>query len=363
MAAYDFEEANGSRVIDASDQGNHGTIDGAVRTGQGRFGKAPFFDGIDDWITINDATSLDLKAGMTLKAWVHPTESMTGWRTVLIKGTLPEDPSYHLVANSDADGPAAGVFIGDHRDARGGPSLMPDIWVHLAGTYDGRVLRLYLNGGEVAHGAQWGPIATSDGALRIGGNSFSGEFFKGRIDEVRVYNRALTATEINTDMSTPIATSSPPMLLIGYAKKGAVVNSLRQGKAQAFRTIAINSGWVTWLSVYVNSGSSATRLVAGLYSDKNGHPGALLAQGALSPLGKRGWKQVPIPPVFLDAGRRYWIAILARGGILNFRNRRVSATGRSEKNIQRRLASLPRRWKTGFIDDEGPLSAYGAGHR
>jgi hypothetical protein len=49
-----------------------------------------------------------------------------------------------------------------------------------------------------------GPIATSTGPLRIGGNSLWGEFFQGRIDEVRVYNRALTPAEIQTDMNTPV---------------------------------------------------------------------------------------------------------------------------------------------------------------
>ena len=50
-------------------------------------------------------------------------------------------------------------------------------------------------------------MAVSTGALRIGGNSVWGEYFQGRIDEVRIYNRALTAGEIQADMSVPIAGS------------------------------------------------------------------------------------------------------------------------------------------------------------
>jgi hypothetical protein len=49
-----------------------------------------------------------------------------------------------------------------------------------------------------------GAILTSTGALRIGGNSVWGEFFQGRIDEIRIYNRALTQPEIQTDMTRPI---------------------------------------------------------------------------------------------------------------------------------------------------------------
>jgi hypothetical protein len=49
-----------------------------------------------------------------------------------------------------------------------------------------------------------GSVVVTDGVLRIGGNSAWGEFFSGVIDEVRVYNRALTGLEIQADMGTPI---------------------------------------------------------------------------------------------------------------------------------------------------------------
>jgi hypothetical protein len=82
--------------------------------------------------------------------------------------------------------------------------LKANVWTHLAGTYDGSMLRFYINGVHVANRAQTGPIATSSGPLRIGGNSIWGEYFKGRIDEVRVYNRALSASAIQTDMNTAV---------------------------------------------------------------------------------------------------------------------------------------------------------------
>ena len=74
----------------------------------------------------------------------------------------------------------------------------------MAGTYDGATLRLYINGVQAASVAMSGSIATSNGPLRIGGNSLWGEFFQGRIDEVRVYGRTLTQTEIQNDMNTPV---------------------------------------------------------------------------------------------------------------------------------------------------------------
>jgi len=363
VATYNFEEVSGTKVIDASGKGNHGTGSGTSRITQGRFGKALSFDGLNDWVTVNDAASLDLTTGMTLEAWVYPTESMTGWRTLVIKESPPDRASYYLYANSNTDQPATGAFISSYQGLQGGPWLLPNTWVHLAGTYDGTTQRLYVNGTEVAKRAQSGLIAVSGGVLRIGGESIWGEFFKGRIDEIRVYNRALSAAEITTDMNISVATSSPPVFLVGDKNVAPVTDSIPQGKAQAFQTQAAVTGWVTGLSVYVDTGPTAIKLVAGLYTDKNGHPGTLLAQGILGSPGSAGWKRVSLPPVSITAGSKYWVAILSPSGMLTFRDSGTSVGGLSETSSQSTLTKLPSTWTTGTYEFEGPLSAYGAGYQ
>jgi hypothetical protein len=82
--------------------------------------------------------------------------------------------------------------------------LALNAWSHLASTYDGSTLRLYVNGVLVSSTAAAGSLAASSGVLRIGGNGVWPEWFAGLIDEVRVYNRALTAGEIQTDTNTAI---------------------------------------------------------------------------------------------------------------------------------------------------------------
>jgi hypothetical protein len=77
-------------------------------------------------------------------------------------------------------------------------------WTHLAATYDGAALRLYVNGALASTRAMTGPITASASPLRIGGNTIWGEFFNGVIDELRIYNRALTAQEIQSDMTLPV---------------------------------------------------------------------------------------------------------------------------------------------------------------
>ena len=83
-------------------------------------------------------------------------------------------------------------------------------WAHLAATYDGATMRFYVNGVQVASRAQTGAIATSTNPLQIGGDSIFGQYFAGRIDEVRIYNRALSASEVLDDMTTPVVAGTPP---------------------------------------------------------------------------------------------------------------------------------------------------------
>ena len=94
--------------------------------------------------------------------------------------------------------------------ALGGVGLLLNAWAHLAATYDGAILRLYLNGNEVGSQALANPLVTSTLPLRIGGNAVWGEHFAGLIDEIRIYNRPLSPAEIQTDMATPIGPPPPP---------------------------------------------------------------------------------------------------------------------------------------------------------
>ncbi len=203
VAAYSFNEGSGNTVLDASGNGNHGIISGPTRVTKGAFDKALTFDGVNDWVTVNDAPSLDLSTGMTLEAWVYPTVNMTGWRVPLTK-EQSNGGVYGLAANTDQNQSAIGITIGQAQVLYGGPWLSPRVWTHLAGTYDGATLRLYVNGEQVATRAQTGAIQASEGVLRIGGNSVKGQYFRGRIDEIRIYDKALTATEIQDDMNAPV---------------------------------------------------------------------------------------------------------------------------------------------------------------
>jgi hypothetical protein len=71
-------------------------------------------------------------------------------------------------------------------------------------TYDGSMLRIYRNGALDSSVTVSGAIATSSNPLRLGGNQIWGEYFAGRLDDVRIYNRALSASEIQADLNSAV---------------------------------------------------------------------------------------------------------------------------------------------------------------
>jgi Concanavalin A-like lectin/glucanases superfamily/Galactose oxidase-like, Early set domain/Bacterial Ig domain/Carboxypeptidase regulatory-like domain/Kelch motif len=202
VAAYGFNQGSGVQVTDASGQGNIGTISSATWTAAGKFGSALSFNGTSAWVTVADSASLDLTSGLTIEAWVNPT-SGSAWRTVVLKentGAL----AYALYSANNASRPATFVHTSADFGVNGVAAVPLNAWTHLSVTYDGATLRLFVNGVQASSRAVTGLTVATTGALRIGGNSVWGEYFKGLIDEVRIYNRALTAAEIQTDMTTPI---------------------------------------------------------------------------------------------------------------------------------------------------------------
>jgi hypothetical protein len=201
VAAYTFNETSGSTVADASGNNNTGSLSaGVTRTTQGRFGGALVFNGAG-LVTVPHSASLNLTSGMTLQAWVFPTGPLSAWSTLILK-EQPGDLAYALYAGSPNNRPS--VYFNSDRSV-GGPAALPlNTWSHVAGTFDGSTLRFYVNGTLVASRAHAGSIVTSTRALRFGGNTIWSEYFQGRLDEIRLYNRALSPAEIQIDMNAPV---------------------------------------------------------------------------------------------------------------------------------------------------------------
>ena len=114
---------------------------------------------------------------------------------------------------------------------------------------------------------------------------------------------SLTATVTPSPTRTPTAT---PLVLLGDTRVESTQDWNSAGMAEAFLTTAVASGTTDTLVVYVDTGSTATQLVAGLYTDNGSgtRPAALLAQGSVMSPRAGAWKDVAIGPTMLSAGTR-----------------------------------------------------------
>jgi hypothetical protein len=227
VAAFSFDEGGGTNVIDSSGNTNNGTIGTATWTPYGKYGNALLFDGETSFVTVNDSASLHLTTGMTLEAWVNPvfngSDAGGNYADVIYKG----GDNYYLEGSSPINyAPAGGGTFGATGIANYGPSGLPDShWSHVAVTYNGSVLLLFVNGVQVSSLAQTGNIVTSASALQIGGDSTFVQYFLGTIDEVRVYNLALSAAQIQADMNLPVGnTPTAPSNLAATTVSSSQIN-------------------------------------------------------------------------------------------------------------------------------------------
>ena len=206
VLALGFNEGSGSTTADASGNGLHGTLLNAPSwVAAGRYGAALDFDGSDDMVRVADAAPLDLTNAFTIAAWVRP-DHLNGWQTLAMKSTA-SGLAYGLYGSGFGN-PRGAAFVdtgASERFVRATTPLSTTSWQHFAVTYDGATARFYINGAAAGTSPLPGPAITSNQPLFIGGNTvWSDEDYQGLIDELQIYNRALTATEITTIKDTAI---------------------------------------------------------------------------------------------------------------------------------------------------------------
>jgi hypothetical protein len=133
--------------------------------------------------------------------------------------------------------------------------------------------------------------------------------------------------------------------------------ALSGGQAVAYQYTAAQSGLGSVVRVYVDGGSSTPVLRVALYSDQNGAPGGILAQGSASGL-VPGWTSVTIPPVPVLRSTRYWVAILSPLGSGTLNLRQAASGGSSISSAQTSLAAFAQPFAVGIAGARSPLAAY-----
>jgi hypothetical protein len=208
LAGYwKFDEGSGNTAGDSSGNGNTGTLINSPTWVNEKYGKGLSFDGFDDYVRVEASSSLDVTNQVTLEAWVYARAYVD---------SVGNNP--HLVSRVDLGGGSIyilNIYGGTHKigfAVNPYPDQQPSVadlllntWTHLAMTYDGAYVRLYLNGQFDSSYTLSGPIQTTTNWFAIGCNPYGATWahFNGMIDDVRVYNRALSQQEIQADMGSP----------------------------------------------------------------------------------------------------------------------------------------------------------------
>lgn len=177
-------------------------------------GSALDFDGTDDFVRVPYDESFDMTAAVTAEAWVKPTSADGGVVGVWGAGGLDDK----FLLYFDAGKPRARIVRDGHAGSTNaiGAALAPGVWYHLAMTYDGATLRLYVNGGQVASTAAVGTLPlTDDRDLQMGLEDIVAgvdNHLDGVIDEVRVWDVARTATQLATFMNQTVDPDTPGLV-------------------------------------------------------------------------------------------------------------------------------------------------------
>jgi hypothetical protein len=167
---------------------------GAAGAPYGEANTAATFDGINDAVVVPDAAALK-PATVTVEAWVKPNAAIPNYASVATKTTATTwSDGYGMFASNGG----IAFWVNDDDVNRVSTAALPaGAWSHVVGTYDGSTIKVYLNGALVQSLAYSAPLTHSSSPLLIGNAVGAGNFhWAGGLDEVAVYSRALTATEV-----------------------------------------------------------------------------------------------------------------------------------------------------------------------
>ena len=186
---------------------NHGTTHGAMTSAQsveGKIGKALNFDGVDDYIDAGNNASLNITNAITIEAWIKIPASFTGWNGIIKKGKITADRPNNYLLQGEANGrrlQLAYSRIGHNNDWIISTKNLPlNKWTHIVAFFDRPNLKrgFYFNGESAGITAMVNePLISNNYPLLIGvSEPPTLRAVQATIDEVRIYNRALSAAEI-----------------------------------------------------------------------------------------------------------------------------------------------------------------------
>ncbi|MEK7398961.1 MAG: LamG domain-containing protein [Candidatus Poribacteria bacterium] len=196
---------------------NNGTIKGCKQVA-GKYGEALEFDGAANYVEVPDDKSIDLWEKYTLEAWIFQTESRSS--RIIDKITAGTADGMHLDTHPGTNlRSCAGACVST------GKTYSLNEWHHAVMTFDQGNVVLYIDGSAEGEGKAGSPLAGNKLSLKVGADSDGKNLFKGIIDEVRVYNRALKADEVKLNMkASSLAVDRPGKLSTTWAEVKKVIS-------------------------------------------------------------------------------------------------------------------------------------------
>ena len=225
-AAYAFDEGVGSTTADSSGNGVTGQIQGASWTTNARHGKALSFNGSSNYVDIANPSSLQGTGSMTWSSWIYATANPTDDGNIIAKSSWGnKNIGWQFKTTPDTGRQTFGILIspdGSNYAERCSKTVRSlNTWYHVAAVYNASTatLDIYVNG-VLDNGVLYNTVPRSQYSPSLSvtvGKRSDGYLFKGVIDDLRVYNRALTQADIQNDMNTPVTTAGMQSLTSGLA--------------------------------------------------------------------------------------------------------------------------------------------------
>jgi|GEM_PF-1721346 len=229
VAHWKLDQTLGQVAVDSSGYSNHATLTNVGNGADWVFGQANNaidFDGEGlAYARAPDSDSLDLEHEGTIAAWIKP-EAITDFMGIVHKGELINwtDEAYSLQFWTGRK--LALTFhttTGSSARCYGNQVLSTDTWYHVVGTWNSAGMRIYVDGALDASNTEAHVASTSDGSVQIGSqltswfnSSYKNLPFNGLIDDVRIYNRSLTESEIESIYESVVGPEEAPTLVAEY---------------------------------------------------------------------------------------------------------------------------------------------------
>lgn len=198
IGIWTLDETTGTTATDHSGQNNNGTITGGTQRVPGKIGNALHLNGTTGKITIPHNNTLNPTTQLTITAWVRPEQTATQYIVKKAEDIITDGYELSLASTGKPFFRLNRATSADTYRVNA-PTTIPangTTWTHLAATYDGNTMRLYVNGQQVSTTPGPTTIGTNDLPLTIGAEPPSFRHFQGTIDEVQLHNQALTTSEI-----------------------------------------------------------------------------------------------------------------------------------------------------------------------